>query len=68
MAKVKEVSIRYARKINMGNYSSMDIDCAMVSSVEEEEDPQQVTKGLFTMARLAVATQVKEIMGDKANG
>ncbi len=65
--KPTEVSIKYARKINLGNYSTMDLECNITSSLEEGESVREVSKDLFLMAREAVAIQAKEIM-EKKNG
>jgi hypothetical protein len=67
MAKVIEVSIRYTRKINLGNYSTMDLECAMTSTVEPDEPAVTVADGLFQMARLVVGKEAKEIIKDGKN-
>lgn len=65
MARVNEVSVRYTRKINLGNYSTMDLECAMTSTVEPDEGAIAVADGLFQMARLVVSKEAKEIIEEK---
>jgi hypothetical protein len=58
----KEVTIKYARKFNMGNYQSMDIEISYTASLEEGETPDQVAEQLIEHAHYMVGKEHQEII------
>lgn len=61
--KISEITIKYARKVNLGNYQTMDLEVTLTGSVEG--DPEVETKELFLMARELVKEQAELILEGK---
>jgi hypothetical protein len=57
MARVTSVTVRYARKINLGDYSSADIEVLLTAEPEGKDTPDLVVDSLFDLARTKVREQ-----------
>lgn len=54
MGNIKEVTVHYGRKINLGNYSSADIEVELVIDVNPGENPDTVIDEAFGFAKAKV--------------
>ena len=66
MASVKTVSVKYARKVNLGNFSSADAEVSVWVDLEEGDDLNQVMHAMWDMAKANVKMQVVQAMGQKS--
>jgi hypothetical protein len=60
--RVTEVTAKYGRKINLGNYSSGDVEATVTASVDEGETPEVILGKAMMMAKDAVKVQVVMMM------
>lgn len=51
MAKLARATINYQRKINLGDYSSVDLSCMLTMDFEDGDDTSQVMEDMWEMAR-----------------
>lgn len=55
---IKTVSVKYARKQNLGDFCSADIECSLWADVSPEDDEAAVMEALWTMAKANVKAQL----------
>lgn len=63
MATVKTVSVKYSRKLNLGNYESADLECSVWVDIDEGDDLDAVMHALWAMAKTNVKNQGLSALG-----
>lgn len=60
---IRQISVRYARTINLGNYESARFECEMTGELDEynREDPEEVAKELRDLAREQVRLEAQRL-------
>lgn len=74
--KLTNVSVTYSRKVNLGNYESVDATVFLSAELEELDDVETVLTELSTNAKKAVYTalqselteEIKVVLGEKITG
>lgn len=61
MAKVKEVSVNYARAINLGNYESMRIEQGEIITLDAKDEASKVRAEHFAKVKADVTALVKDV-------
>jgi hypothetical protein len=61
----KEVTVRFARKVNLGNYNMADVEVAMVISVDETEDPELAINWGMALAKNKVLENCRGVVAEQ---
>lgn len=59
--RIKTISVTYERKINLGDYNSATLGVSIWADVDEDEDPQTLTRELQKQAREHVRDEYKRL-------
>lgn len=51
---IKRISVTYHRKLNLGDYESVEVGCSLWGQIDPEEDADGATQFLFEQAKAAV--------------
>jgi len=54
---LKNVSVTYGRKVNLGDYNSATIDCTLLADLDEGENEADAMTALWEMAKNNVKAQ-----------
>lgn len=60
--KVKNVSITYGRKFNLGNYESLEMNISFFAAVDDDEDATRVVDFLYHQAKESLHQQAEPIL------
>lgn len=60
--KIKEISVTYGGKLNLGDYNSAHIEATATAEIEEGEDYQACLKALFSGVRFEARLQAAELI------
>lgn len=63
---VKEVSITYGGKLNLGDYNSAHVEATLSAIAEPGETPEDIAGQLMATAQTLVREQVRELMARRA--
>ena len=61
MSRVESITVKYARKFNMGNFQTADLEVTLVASRDEGEDPAAAIAKLQDQARDAVRNEYRRL-------
>lgn len=61
MPTVTTITVKYARKFNMGNFQTADLEVTLVASRDEGEDPAAAIAKLQDQARDAVRNEYRRL-------
>lgn len=56
--KIDKISVTYGRKVNLGNYSSLNVEISIWADIEDSDNPRDAMDSLWETARAQVAEQV----------
>lgn len=59
---LKEITVTYGGKLNLGNYNSAHVECSVTALVDEGESFDEVAGQLFTQAKAEVRVQVRDLL------
>lgn len=62
---LKEVTITYGGKLNLGDYNSAHIELTVTALVDEGEQLDEVAGQLFSQVKAEVRAQVKELVNKR---
>lgn len=61
--KITTISARYTTKANLGDFSSVDVECALWAALDEDDSPTESIRQLFETARTEVNEQLWPLIG-----
>ena len=60
--RIKNVSVEYGRKFNLGNYESLELNISLFAQVDEDENPEAVAAFLWDRAKSSLHEQAEPIL------
>lgn len=63
---IKEVSITYGGKLNLGDYNSAHVEATLSAIAEPGETPEDIAGALMAAAQKLVREQVRSLMSRRA--
>lgn len=59
---LKEVTVTYGGKLNLGDYNSAHVEVSLTALADEGETVAEVAGQLFTEVKIQVRNQVREVL------
>jgi hypothetical protein len=59
---LKELTVTYGGKLNLGDYNSAHVECSVTALVDEGETVNDVVGQLFQQVKTEVRAQVRELL------
>lgn len=59
---LKEVTVTYGGKLNLGDYNSAHVEVSLTALADEGETVAEVAGALFTEVKIQVRNQVREVL------
>ena len=60
--KIKEVSVTYGRKVNLGNYNNANLEMTVSAALEDGDVQSEVTGELWSLAKEDVKAQLQHLI------
>ena len=60
--KIKEVSVTYGRKVNLGNYNNANLEMTVSAALEDGDVVTEVTGELWSLAKEDVKAQLQHLI------
>lgn len=64
---IKTVSVTYGRKVNLGDFNSLNAECTIWYDLADSEPEDDLMHSLWQMARQNVKEQVQRVAGNGKN-
>ena len=65
--KIKEVSVTYGRKVNLGNYNNANLEMTVSAALEDGDVQSEVTGELWSLAKEDVKAQLQHLINAYKN-